>query len=1012
MSKILLKLRSVVLLLITASFTYAQGQIVSGKVTSGEDGGALPGVNVVIKGSALGTVTDVDGTYKLTVPTQGSTLTFSFIGFQSTEVEIGDRTVIDVSLSADVTQLSEVVVTGYGQRSANSFTGSAVTMDKSKFQNIPVTNLEQSLQGNVAGLQLSASSGTPGSSQEIRIRGLSSINASNEPLFVIDGIPMVTGNNQQTSTSGNLGVLSAINANDIESLTVLKDAGATALYGARGSNGVIIITTKKGKEGKPVIDFSAQYGSVDRATAGPKMLNAAQWDELYYESLVNRGYYTDIADARANDDSGWDGVTNTDWRDVVKNNKAITQSYDLSIRGGNDKSNYYVSFGYMQQDGVNIGSNYERISGKVAFSQKVGKKFSISNTLTPSYVSQLGQLEGSAYFSNPDAAYLFTWSTDKPTNADGTPNLNLSTSTYNPLYTSKHDIYQRLQTRVLNATTATYDITDKLKFSSIFGVDYLSTEGLTFNNKNYGDGFNAPNDPLNGATAMYVTRNFNYDFKNMLDYSYSINEDHKLDFKIVYEAQKNFNKITASGGQGFAADDLYYTNSVGTINFGSGAISDWSINSILGLVNYTFKGNIFVDATVRREGNSRFSKGNRWGTFYSFGTSWVFSDEKFMSGIQWLNTSKIRASIGKTGNAGIGLNEYQATLSFGNSYNGEAGATPGQLGNQNLSWENQIAYNLAIDFGIFKRITGTVEYFNRRTYDLLLNVPLSGTTGFSTQRQNLGEMVNKGFEFSLNADLISTEKFRWNVGMNFTMLDNEVTDLPVDGEGNEIGITTSTTIITKGQPANAYKMRKWAGVDPQTGSPLWYKNGIDGETTSTYSAAELALQGGSPLPTKFGGINTRIEYKGIYLSGNLYASYGNKAYDSWASYTQSDGRYTFSVANAYARQYDRWQKPGDIAPNPKNVYGNTSSSNAHSTRRLYDAGFVRLRNVNLGYNFPASLLSKIKISTASIYVMGTNLWTKTKDPLMEFDPEVQASGTLSLNAPPLKTMVMGVKIGF
>lgn len=1011
MMKSLLKHFGVMLLLLTVGMAHAQERIISGKVTAAEDGSVLPGVNVILKGSTVGTATDSDGSYRLSVPASGGTLVFSFIGLLTQEVAIGERTVVDVVLSADVTQLSEIVVTGYGERSANSFTGSASTLGNSSFQNVPLTTPEQALQGSVPGLQLSASSGTPGSVQEIRIRGLSSINASNEPLFVIDGVPMISGRNQQTTVNGNLGVLSALNPNDIESFTVLKDAGATALYGARGSNGVIIITTKRGKEGKPSIDFSSQYGFVDRATTGPKMLNAAQWDELFYESLVNRGYYPDIASARANEDSGWDGVTDTDWRKVVRNDQAITQSYDLSMRGGTAQGNYYASLGYTSQDGVNLGSSYERISGKVGFSQKVGKKFSFSNTLTPSYITQTGQLEGSAYFSNPDAAYLFTWPIDKATNADGSPNLNLSTSTYNPLYVSRNDIYQRLQTRILNGTNMSYDLTDKLKFTSIIGADYLLTEELQFQNKNYGDGFNAPNDPLNGSTSMYMTRNFSYNFKNMLDYSYSITPDHKLDFKAVYEAQKNFNKTTASGGQGFAADGLYYTNSVGTVNFGAGAVSDWSISSMLAMVNYTFQGNLFVDATLRREGNSRFATDKRWGTFYSVGAAWVFSEAKFMNEIRWLNTSKLRASFGKTGNAGINLNEYQATLAFSNSYNGEAGATPGQFGNKNLSWENQLAYNIALDFGLFKKITGTVEYFNRTSYDLLLNVPLSSTTGFTSQRQNLGEMVNKGFEFSLQADIVNTDAFKWNVGLNFTILDNEVTNLPIDGEGKEIGITNATTIVTRGEQAFSYNMRKWAGVDPQTGSPLWFVNGVDGETTSSYAAAKVALQGGSALPTKFGGINTRLDFKGLYLSSNMYLSYGNKAYDTWASYTQSDGRFTYTVANGYARQFDRWQKPGDIAPNPQNIYGNTSSSNAHSSRRLYDAGFMRLRNVTLGYNIPTNVVSKLKLSSASLYVMGTNLWTKTKDSLLEFDPEVKAAGTLDLTAPPLKTVVMGIKIG-
>jgi TonB-dependent starch-binding outer membrane protein SusC len=537
-------------------------------------------------------------------------------------------------------------------------------------------------------------------------------------------------------------------------------------------------------------------------------------------------------------------------------------------------------------------------------------------------------------------------------------------------------------------------------------MDYLVTEELYAYDKNYGD---YADD--GGGSYMYTNRNFNWTWKNMVDYSLQLNSMHKLDFKLVYEAQKNTYKTVAAGGVGFAADDLYYPTSVGTIDYGSGYVNDWAINSILGVVNYTFRENVFVDATLRREGNSRFAPDQRWGTFYSLGASWVFSEESFMNGIGWLNTSKLRVSYGKTGNAGINLNEYQATLAYTNSYNGIAGSTPGQFGNNRLSWENSNAFNVGLDFGVFQRVTGTAEYFQRTTYDLLLDVPLTRTSGFSSQRQNFGEMVNKGYELTLNVDVIKGDGFKWNVGFNYTKVENEVTELPVDGSENEIGITTGTRKVTVGEPAYVWYMRNWAGVDPATGAPTWYLSGKEGDVTSTYATAALGTQGANSTPTWFGGVNTKFDFKGFYASANMYFSGGNKVYDTWGGYTQSDGRFTFSVANGYATQYDRWQQPGDVAKNPKNVYGNTSTSAANSTRRLYDGEFLRLRNVTIGYNFPKAWLSAIHLTSANIYVMGTNLWTKTYDKNLEFDPEVKADGFLDLNAPPVKTMVFGLRLG-
>jgi hypothetical protein len=317
-----------------------------------------------------------------------------------------------------------------------------------------------------------------------------------------------------------------------------------------------------------------------------------------------------------------------------------------------------------------------------------------------------------------------------------------------------------------------------------------------------------------------------------------------------------------------------------------------------------------------------------------------------------------------------------------------------------------------LDFAIFDRINGTAEYFSRESTDLLLDVPLSYTSGFSSQTQNVGKMTNKGFEVSMDADIIRNDKFLWNVGFNLTSIQNEVTELPSSSDGEEIGITTSTQTVTVGQPVYGWDMKTWAGVDPDNGQPLWYVEGNSGETTSIYADAGRSYQGTSAAPTFYGSINTRLEFFGVYISGSMYHSTGNSVYDSWAYYTQSDGRFTYNVANGYARQYDRWQKPGDVAMNPQNIWGNTSSSNSGSTRRLYDGEYWRLRDVTIGYNLPKNLISNLHLGNVNIYLRGTNLWTKVTDPLLEFDPEVKADGFISLQAPPLKTLVGGLKIDF
>ena len=994
-------------ILLMAFSVQAQERIVSGKVTSVEDGTPIPGVNIVLKSTMNGTTTDVDGAYKISVPSEGGTLIFSFIGFETQEINVGASTVIDVSMVLDVTELSEIVITGYGERQKRTYVGSISTLNSASIENRPVNTIDQVLQGQVPGLSLVASSGTPGSVQEIRIRGISSLTASNDPLFVIDGIPVITGSTERGST-GSLDALASINANDVESISVLKDATATALYGARGSNGVIIITTKKGKSGKPVISFNAQYGSVARATDAPEMLNAAQWDELYYEGRVNRGDAPDIATAKAMFNSGWDGVTSTKWSDEVLNKDARSQQYDIGIRGGGEQTNYYGSIAYFNQDGVNKGINLERYSGKINLSTYITDKVSFSNSITISRTEQNGQLEGSAYFGSPDAAYMFLRPTDAPYNPDGTINItNISGVIWNPLWFPEHNIREIIQGRVLGNSGLIVEILPGLEFSSTLGIDYFTTEEINYGNRYYGDGASG-----NGTSYMYNSRTSNWVWKNQLSYNFELGFSSKFGINLAYEAQKNNYKTIATGGFGFAADGLYYPSSAGTSDFSSGFVNDWSINSALVVLNYSFKDKIFFDGSFRREGNSRFHPDHRWGTFYAIGGSYVISEEGFLSGSNILTFAKIRASYGKTGNAGIGLNSYQSFLGFSGDYNGLPAVSPSSVGNAELTWENSNQFSVALQTSFLDRINLEVEYYNRLVYDMLFDVPLSRTTGFTSQTQNLGEMVNKGIELQADADIIRSGSFTWNLGLNFTTVDNEVTKLPRDANGMEIGIETGTYKITEGQPAYAYYMPTWAGVDPATGAPLWYTDETETATTSTLSLAGDAFQGMAPHATFFGALNTRVEFKGIYLTASLYYSTGNGVYDTWAFYTQSDGSQTFTIANGYASQYDRWQQPGDISPNPINIYRNTNQSNGLSSRRLYDGTYLRLRNVALGYNIPGNLVSKAKLSSARIYLMGNNFWTWKKDKQFEWDPEQGSNATINLVPSVLKTFTVGINITY
>lgn len=996
-----------ILLLISFIQSNAQAGNVIGSVVSSVTKDPIAMASITVKGTQVGTTTDAQGNFSISVKTTNAVLVISSMGFEAQEVFLNGQVRVSVSLTPTSQVLSEVIVTGYGDRRRSNFTGSAVTIGSDKIANKPFTSVDQALQGNVAGLQLSASSGIPGSFQNIRIRGASSITAGNEPLFVIDGVPVVNGTNQQESAYGNLGILASLSSSDIESISVLKDASATALYGARGANGVIVITTKRGKSGKQIVSLSTNFGSVGRAVAGPRMLTASQHAELYYESRVNAGQATSIDQAKALFPLPWDGLTSTNWQKVAANESAKTFSVDVSVRGGNLKSKYYGSIGHMKQDGINHGVDYKRTTAKLNFETDFSDKIKFSNSSLGSYVYQSGQYEGASWFGSPEAAGLYLKPYDPVYNGNGSYNINLNSSYYHPLYQADNTIHDRKQIRAFNSTSLSIDVSKNLRFTSTLGLDYLNTEELNYDDRIHGDGA-----AVGGFSFMYNSRNFNYDWKNMLDYNLQINDDHSTAFKVVYEAQKNNFNGLAAGGNNIAANGLYYPSSVANVTYHAGYMSDWAINSVLGLVNYSFRNKINLDGTIRREGSSRFAPGKRWGTFYSVGASYDLMRDAFMKNVgDWLNVARVRASYGKTGNSAIGLNQYQAFLGYGNSYNNTAGSAPSQLGNETLSWENNKTWNMGIDVGFFKRINATFEYFHRRTYDLLLLVPLTQTSGFANQTQNIGEMINKGWEANVKADIIQGSGFQWNISLNLTSVNNKVKRLPKTSTGQEIGITGTWQTTATGYSLNSWFVPTWAGVDPANGAPLWYKSGHSGETTSLYAQAARTIQGNS-APTFFGGLNNSFEYKGVYLNTSLYYAGGHNIYDRFAFHLRSDGRFNYTLSNGYADLLNRWQKPGDIVVNPRNVYNNPSNSHQQSTRHLYDGDFLRLRDVTLGYNLPKAIVSKAKISSANIYIKGNNLWTWTKAKNLPFDPETRPDGLLTLVAQPIKTFVVGLDITF
>ncbi len=999
-------------------FSYAQTVEISGTI-SDENGIPIPGVNIAVKGTTQGTSSDFDGNYTISAGS-GEVLVYSYVGYKTEEHTVGSDTVIDVVLEPEAAELGELVILGYTQRGKNQVTGSATQVSGDDIARVPVVSPTQALQGKVAGLQISQSSGTPGSDQEIMIRGIGSITAENEPLYIIDGVPVVNDNVSGASWVSSLSPLSSIDSDDIQSITVLKDASATSAYGARGSNGVIVVTTKSGKKGKTKFTFSSTIGFQNDAVKGRQPLNGDQRKELFIDGVYNTfGEQEGLTREQAFDwavqnlsqaapYADWDGVS-TNWAKLMTNSNALMQDYSFSASGGNEVSSFYASIGYNKTETTVIGSDFERISGKFNFNRDFSDKVRFTLSTTASNTAQNAILEQGGYFQNPYVSKYYLSPLDKAYNPDGTLNTNLNSTIYNNLYTVQHDINENDLTRAIINSSVEWEIIDNLRVKTLVGLDYNLAAYRNYDNRIHGS-YGYPD--INGRAVTSINRNFNIVNQNSVTYDW-VKEDHNLSVTALMEYQKNKRNFIYASGQNFPADGLTYVASAPTAQVGSATFDDWKNISYLGLLNYSFAHKYILDLTYRREGSSRFAPGHRFGSFWSVGAAWNIHSEEFMENVDFIDQLRLRGSYGVSGNSGIGINQYQALLSYEFDYAGQGAVRPTQFGNNFLTWEKNKNYDIGLEVRLFKSFTGTFTYFHKRTYDLLQDVPLSYTTGHTSQNQNVGAMVNKGVEIELGVDIFNTKDFLWNVSANIGTVKNEVTELALDNNGNPIIIDDGLRRTAVGHSVFEWYMKTYAGVDPATGSPLWYVDGVSGDVTSDYSEAKLAFQGKSALPTYSGGFSTNLVFHNFFLNATVNFVGGNKIYESSGSTYMSSGLTATSTRNGVTDLMNRWQHPGDITDVPKMVHNQLGENAAEaSTRFLYDGSFVRLRNLSVGYDFPADVVNKIGFDGLRLGVTGSNLLTWIKDDKLKWDPEVRADGTTRLTTPPVKTVTLDLTLNF
>jgi TonB-linked SusC/RagA family outer membrane protein len=981
------------MLIVMSHFAYAQ-KTITGKVTDAKDGSPLPGVTVLVKGTTAGTATDGNGTYSVSLPKGASALVFSFVGYASQEITITNQSTVNVALGTGNKDLSEVVVVGYGTQTKRDLTGSISKVTGTQIENFPAPSFESAIQGKAAGVVIESGSGKVGQGMKVRIRGTSSISASSQPLYVIDGLPLQTAsqsdvNNEITNPIADL------NPNDIESIEVLKDASATAIYGARAANGVVLVTTKKGRAGQKTVlslDMNTSWG---KPTRKRHFLNAQQYVDLIEEAAVNDGKidfangdhgFTSEEEAIASYKDEYESyldyyslgtdwrnhAVNTNWEDLIYRDVARGNQVNLSASGGSEKTRFYASGFYNDQDAVVIVNRFRRYGGRLNLDHSATDKLSLGLNLSITR-SELNRVSDDNSYSTP--GQLVAQMPISPQFDPETGKLNSNTLYSNGLIDAALNSDKQTTFRSLGNAYATYNFLPWLSFRSEFGADIMSFYQETFVGKDATDGGGI------GKGQSFSTQAVTFNTNNYFTISPVIGNRHKLTATLGMSYLQNDTKGNSIQAEGYPSDAVKNLSGATNVTFGSSSNDRYDFLSYFLRANYSFDEKYLLGVSVRTDGSSRFGPDHRWGTFPAVSAGWVISQEDFLKNQQTLSYLKLRASYGLTGNAEIGEYRYLSLYNISN-YPNLPGFVPSTLGNPDLHWEKTAQADVGLEFGFFKgRLSGEVDYYTKNTSDLLLNVNIPSTTGYSYITQNLGKLSNKGIEVTLNS--INLEgPFRWTTSFNIAYNKNRIKD--IQGQVIEAGEQRAV----EGEAIGSFYLQKYLGVDPQTGDALYADK--DGKPTSNYNDAVRTVVGNSN-PDFTGGFTNNFSYKGFDLSAFFTFVQGNEIYNRAGVYQANSFGGGFD--NQTTEVLSRWQKPGDITNVPRVSLSYPTGQRA-SSRWIYDGSYIRLKTVTLGYTIPKSVMSALKISSARVYVSGYNLWTKTD---YISDPEVNTSplGTTS-----------------
>ena len=990
-------------LMIGIGLVNAQISKVTGNVTSEEDGLPVVGASVLVKGTTVGTVTDIDGNFTLTnVPSSAGTLVISFIGMQSQEVKIKPN--VKVVLKSDAEVLDEVVVTGYGVQRKASFTGAASIVGEEAIAKKNDANFVKVLEGSVPGVQMNNSTSMPGVWGSVYIRGRASLNSGTQPLYVIDGMP-VNSDTDAMSTSANNMVdpMSSINPADIESITVLKDAAATAIYGSRAANGVIVVTTKKGSEGKFNLNLDIKQGFVSMGNNNMDFANAEESMKLFTDGLTayQGGDWQENYNYLADNYFGWDRKTSTDWMDAITR-KGYYQDYNLSAQGRNGNTGYYVSLGYLNTDGLIIGSDMERFSGRMNLDSKF-KWATIGVNTSYSYSTQNGfSLSTAGSMSSPLTAAISSQTPMDPV-YDSEGNYN-NINMYNPVALMDEDAGELNENKM-----QTINLNPYLQVDFGLGIYAKTTLGVNLTDLRQYQYWSALYNPqamdYNGLGQQYNSRNTVVTWNNVVGWNHKFADKHDVSVMLGQEMQKKsyFYEYYAKSDFPFADSGMRDLTTAGTEQGSEYYKKEARLASYFMDAHYSYADKYYLSGSYRRDGSSVFGSDTRWGNFWSVGGKWRISGEDFLNGNNVITNATLRASYGTVGNQDIDWYAARGFYGAGYNYNQMPGMIPVSISNQELTWEVSKKFDIGFDLSLWHRLHFTFDFYNEITSDALFQVPLSMTTGMAETYKNIGKIRNHGIEFSVNANILQTKDWTWSAYANLTWNENEVVKLSTDEP-----IEYTFQIIEEGRPYTQFKMKEYAGVDRETGKPLWYLNETGNETTSDYNAAAKRYVGDAD-PNVLGGFGTNLRWKDIDFGLSFNYRLGGKVYDSGAAFTGFGMAFRTPLKDV---ALNSWTEENKDAKYPQYIYSDPYNATSTSSRFLYSGNYLRISNLTLGYTLPKKWTTKILIQRLRAYISVDNLYTFTASDFVGYNPETSANGVIAWQYPATRTFIGGIQLTF